>query len=240
MILSSSSLSAVTTAPSIFEDIDFLAGTSSVSYPFADKLRNVNLRYNDVVSDILKAQSNWEFDDTNTTDYPIATTTLVAGQLDYALPSSFLKLLRVEVKDSAGNFQRVYQFDETQVSQALSEFDKTNGLPIWYRELANSIELYPQADASSVTLTNGLRCYFQRNITEFTTSDASVTPGFAQPFHRILSIGAAYDYAFAKQLPVANALKVKLDEMRLALMQYYSSRNREVRPKLQTRIRNYD
>lgn len=240
MNLSSVSLSATTAAPSIIEDIDSILGTDSTSYPLATKLRNINLHYYDVVTDILSTQSNWEWDDTNTTDFPIGTTNLVVAQRDYTLPSNFLKLLRVEVLDSGGNYQKVTQIDEQQISQGLETFMAGGGLPIFYREIGNSIELYPSADATATTLTAGLKIYYQRTQTEFTTSDASTSPGFAAPFHRILSIGAAYDYAFSKTLPIATPLKQRLDELRQSLREYYSTRNREVKPKLQIKYRNYE
>lgn len=240
MILSTASLSSVTAKPSIIEDIDFLVGSNSVSFPVEDKLRIINKANYDVTSDILKYQSNWEFDDTNETDFPIATTNLVASQQDYSLPTSLVKLVRVEVKDSAGNYQRVHQFDETQVEQALTEFQKTDGLPRHYREIGNSIELYPAPASADVTLTAGLKCYYQRVIQDFTTSDAAVEPGFAKQFHPILSYATAYEYALINQLQVAPVLKNKLDEMRMALREYYSSRNREVKPTLKVKIRNYE
>lgn len=240
MILSTNSLASVTAKPSLIEDIDFLVGSNSTSFPVADKLRIINKANYDVTTDILRYQSNWEFDDTNETDFPIATTNLVASQKDYSLPTTLVKLVRVEVKDAGGNFQKVQQFDETQVSQALTEFNKTDGLPLYYREIGNSIELYPSPSASDTTLTAGLKCYYQRVIQDFTTSDASVEPGFAKQFHPILSYSAAYEYALINQLPVMPVLKAKLDELRAGLREYYSSRNREVRPKLQAKIRNYD
>lgn len=241
MILSSTTLTGVTAAPSIVEDIDFLLGTDSTQYPLAHKLRNINLHYYDVVTDILASQSNWEWDDTNKTDFPIGTTTLVAGQRDYSLPTNFLKLLRVEVLDSNGNYQKVEQFDEEQIMGiGLDSFMQNDGLPIYYREVGNSIELYPAAAAANVTLVAGLKVYYQRTQTEFTTSDASISPGFAAPFHRILSVGAAYDYAFAKSLPAANALKQKLEELRQTLKAYYASRNREVRPRIRVKKYHYD
>lgn len=241
MILSSASLSATTAKPSIIEDIDFLLGnTDSTSYPLADKLRNVNLHYYDVVTDILSANSNWEWDDTVKTDYPISTTTLIASQRDYSFPSDFLKLLRVEVLDSAGNYQKVSQIDEQQIEQGLESFMQGDGMPLYYREVGNSIELYPSASATSTTLTAGLKIYYQRIMTEFTTSDASVSPGFAPSFHRILSVGAAYDYAFSKSLPVMNALKQKYEELRQSLREYYSARNREVRPIIKPITRNFE
>jgi len=240
MQLSTASLSGVTTASSIVEDIDFLAKTNSTTFPLAQKLRIINKMNYDVTTDILRYQSNWEFDDTNKTDFPIATTTLVNGQQDYALPPTMVKLLRVEVKDSGGSYQKLEQFDETQVGQALTEFQGTDGMPRYYREIGNSIELYPAPATSAVTTAAGLKCYYQRVITDFTTADASTEPGFAQQFHPILSYGTAYEYAVINQLPSVNFLKAKLDELREGLREYYSSRNREVRTALQTKRRNYE
>lgn len=222
------------------EDIDFLVGTNSTSFKPEDKLRIINKINYDVTSDILRYESNWEFDDTNKTDFPIATRNLVASQKDYSLPTELVKLVRVEVMDSGGNFQKVQQFDETQVSQALSEFNETAGLPLYYREIGNSIELYPAPSSSSTTLTAGLKCYYQRVITDFTTSDASVEPGFSKQFHPILSYGTAYEYAYINQMDIAPVIKARLDELREGLRQYYSSRNREVKPTLKVKIRNYE
>lgn len=243
MKLSSSSLSAVTVAPSIFDDIDFLCGSNSVSYPLAQKLRNVNKYYQDVTTAIISAQSNWEWDDTNYSTYPIGTTTLVASQKDYILPTNMLKILRIEVKDAGGNYQKVQQFDEQEVGQGLSEFNKSDGLPLYYREVANSIELYPAPSASDVTLAQGLKVYYERAVTEFGVSDADTEPGFAEPFHRILSLGPSYDYAYVNEIQngaLANRLKLELQEKFAALKEYYSSRNREVRPKLKVIRRNYE
>lgn len=241
MQLSTVTLTGVTAAPSIVEDIDFLLGTDSTSYPLAQKLRNINLHYYDAVTDIIASNSNWEWDDTNKTDFPIGTATLVAGQQDYALPSNFLRVLRIEVMDAQGNYQKLDEFDEEQIgSVGLASFMSTDGMPVLYREIGNSIELYPAPAAANVTLVAGLKVYYQRTQTEFTNADAAVSPGFAAPFHRLLSIGAAYDYAFVKTLPIAIPLKQKLEEMRVALKAYYASRNREVRPAIRVRHRNYE
>lgn len=196
-----------------------------------------------VVTDIIRYNSNWEWDDTNKTDFPIGTATLVASQRDYALPSNFLKLLRVEVKDSAGNYQKLQQFDENQIEQGLTSFMAGDGMPLYYREIGNSIELYPSASATSTTLTAGLKIYYQRTQTEFTNADASVSPGMPANFHRILSLGASYDYAISKMSNNTNlitSLKNQIDVMRESLKEYYSSRNKEVRPILKTKVKNYD
>lgn len=244
MILSSSSLSAVTAKPSIIEEIDFNCGTDSTSFPLADKLRKINLWYYKVVTAILEAMSNWEWDDTNKTDYPIGTTNLVASQRDYTLPTDFLKISRVEVKDSGGNYQKVEEFDETQIyGIGLSEFNETDGLPVYYREIGNSIELYPSPSASSTTLTAGLKLYFVRSQTEFTISDAAVSPGFSTLFHKILALGPSYDYAAVKltaEPRIAANLLADLNGELASLKKYYATRNREKRTRMSRKRTNYE
>lgn len=243
MILSTANLSGVTAAPSIIEDIDFILGTDSTQYPLAAKLRNINLWYYNIVTDIIAFNSNWIWDDTNKTDFPIGTTNLVAGQLDYAMPSNFLKLLRVEVKDSGGNYQKLEEFDQSQIKVGLSSFMQANGLPLYYREVGSSIELYPQPSASTTTLTAGLKVYYQRTQTEFTNADASVSPGFPANFHRLLSLGASYDFAcfrLSSNTTLVTSLKEQIDTMRQSVKEYFSSRNREVKPTMKPRPKNYE
>lgn len=143
MILSTATLTGVTAAPSLVEDIDFFLGTDSSSYPLAAKLRNINLAYYDVATVILAANSNWEWDDTNKTDFPIGTATMIAGQKDYTLPSDFVKIIRIEVKDAGGAWHKLEQFDETQIQGiGLTEFMESTGMPQYYREIGDSYELY--------------------------------------------------------------------------------------------------
>lgn len=227
MILSSASLSSITAKPSIIEDIDFLVGTDSTQFPLADKLRLINGYYYDVVSDIIGYDGTFTWDDTNKTDFPIGTTNLVDSQQDYALPSDFLQVLRVEVMNSSGDYTKLKLFDQKEIGIALSEFQKTPGMPLYYREVGNSIELYPKPSSSFVTLTAGLKVYYERTMTEFTKNDAAVSPGFAPQFHKILSIGPAYEFAYVKGLNNASRLKERLDGLRAALKDYYSDRNKD-------------
>ena len=186
------------TKQGIVEEIDFLAGTNSTSYPTAQKVRNVNNWYYQVIAWILASESTWEWDDSNYTDFPIATATLVASQEDYTLPvaatsanaSTFLKLLGISVKDSGGNWVKLRRLDESEAPNFdLEEAFETAGLPRFYKEIGNSVKLLPAPAAASTTLSSGLKVYFQRTMDEFTASDTTQQPGFAAPFHRILSLG---------------------------------------------------
>lgn len=237
--------SDTTNSNGLLQDVNFLVGTDATSYPNADKARCINQWYYKVIAWILESDTNWEWDDTNYSNLPRATATLVNAQQDYALPqaaasgsndTTFLQLLRVEVLDVGSIWHKLEPISDLEIDQALGEFAKTNGLPRWYRVWANSIFLYPAPDNGvSVTLSGGLRVYFQRTMDEFTATDTTQLPGFAANFHRILSLGAAYDYSIAKGLPQANALRNEIEVFKKELQTFYGQKNREQR----VRIRPY-
>jgi len=230
----------------IIEEIDFWilgsSASSSIDYVIADKTRNINRWLDRVVSLILQADNRWEWDDTNHTDLPIATTTLVHNQQDYEITgAAFLKIIRVEVKNSSGDFKQL-----TPISQqdkrgiALSEYQKTAGMPKEYDKLGNSIFLYPKPSSSNVTLSAGLKIYFQRTVDYFTTSDATQEPGFASPYHRILSVGAAKDYCVANTLQSRIAiLDAEIAKLEAGILEFYSSRDRDDRPRLGLKREDY-
>ena len=211
----------------LVDDVLFLCNTTTASYPITDIIRNINQAYHDVTRLIWECQDSWQYDDSNATDLPIATTTLVASQHDYAIPSTAQKVRRVEVLDSASNYNLLRSIDQRDVNVAISEFNETAGLPSYYDLLGGSVFLYPAPAAANCTLAAGLKIYFNRDITEFTTASTTDVPGFATPFHRLLSLGAAINYE-------ADVDRLKLfltqkSDLVAGLKKFYNSRNVEVR-----------
>lgn len=234
--------SNTSTSAGILEDIDFICETNSTSYPTADKVRNSNRWYYKAITWILKANRTWEFDDTNLTDLPIATTTMVASQKDYALPTDLLKLIRVEVKDASGNFQTLDPINQDDIKVGLTEFQETDGMPKYYDIIGNSVFLYPSPSSSQTTLTSGLKLYYSREVDAFTSSDTTQEPTIAEPFHRILSYGASFDWFVAR----GNTQKAGLMRQELAVFQkelrdFYGDRNENLKTKVKPahNIREY-
>src|SRR3990167_8936724 len=131
------------TISDINAEIRALCDTDSTGYPAADLLRRVNNALEFLVGKILAADGTWEWDDTNWSDLPIATTTMVADQQDYSFSATQLEIQRVEVKDADGNWRLLDPLDKTQVGYALSEFLSTPGVPLYYDKQGNSVFLYP-------------------------------------------------------------------------------------------------
>lgn len=225
----------------LVQDIDFLVNSDSNSYPLADKTRNINRYYEKAVAAIFEADGRWEYDDQNSSDLPIATTALVQNQQDYSFDPSFLIVSRVEVKDQSGNWTALAPFSQSDIvrggipgyipSQSLTQFLNTPGIPQYYDKMANSIFLYPAPSYAQVT---SLKVYFQRQTTYFVPTDTTKSPGFSPLFHRILSMGAAVDYATAKNLDIIlphgripNSFIADLDKMWDDLRNYYSRKGKD-------------
>ena len=220
----------------LVQDITFLTGADTNAYAVSERTRNINRWYYKAVIEAWKHSYDWEFDDANQTGFPVATANFVNSQEDYQIPTNALKILRVEVLNNSGIWNLLEPIDETQVAVALTEFQKIDGLPRYYRVTRRNIVLYPAPDNGvSVTLSGGLRVYFLREVDEFTATDTTQEPGIVEPFHRILSIGASLDWVIAKAPEKTKILKTMVDELLEDLKGFYSSRHRNfkviMRPK---------
>jgi len=206
-------------------DVDFLCGSTSGTYPVADKIRNLNVAYQNVATEIWRCADGWGYDDSNATTTPVGYTTLVHSQQDYTIPSTAQFIHRIEIKDDSGNWSKLKPIDISDVSLSMQEFQETSGLPLYYDLVGRSIMLYPAPASGSVTPASGMAVYVDRDVTEFTTSATTASPGFATAFHRILSVAVAID--FVQNETEKNKLiqqKARLEEN---MKNLYSRRNAE-------------
>jgi len=218
---------------SLYHDALNFAGISDTSqFPVVEFTRNANNWYRKADSWIWEATGTWEFDDSNWTTLPIATTTLVASQNDYELPSTARKVDRIEVLDSNADYKLLKALDKSQIKTALSEFYETDGLPAYYDMVGRSIMLYPAPATGNVTLAAGLKVYYARDINEFAITDTNSEPGFDNHFHRIISLGAAYDYCLANGVDDRKTgIKNELKELKTELIKHYGFRHRDMKPR---------
>lgn len=233
----------------LYEDAKFRAGADSNNFPIKDFTRFANRWYYRGVMGAWKAQDKWRFDDSNQSSNndddagkPVATTNLTSSTKVYTLPTGALRIRRVEVKDVAGNWQRVRPIDERLLSGAEEEFMETDGRPQYYVLEGNTMRLFPAPDNGvSVTLTNGLRIFFDREIDEFVYTDTTQEPGLPEPFHHLLSVGAAADFCIAKSKPQGQALRTEAEVILAQMEEHFSSRHQDAtgRPRLKMKKENY-
>lgn len=212
----------------LYSDIDFLCGSTSANYPITDKKRNINIHYADVARLIWSATDGWQYDDSNNTDFPFATTTMAEGQQDYTIPTTAQRIRRFEVKDNGGTWHKLEEKSIEDIRVAFPEFESQNGLPRFYTPVGRSVLLSPKPSSTETTLSAGLRGYFDWDVTKLSANSA--TPGFATPYHRILSYGASID--FESDINKKENLLILKQRLENGLINFYSKRNMESTPRI--------
>jgi len=221
----------------IVEEARWLVGANSSSYPIGDLTRNVNRWLDKATSLIFNAGGRWQWDDSNQTDYPIATTSLVSGQQDYTFDVSHLRVHRVEVKNEDGNWHKLLPFDPKDLGRgSIQEFQETDGLPRFYDVIANSLFLYP---ASNYSQAASVKVWFQRKGSYFDTTDTTKEPGFAEIFHRYLSLGAAYDYGLKLGVSNRKQIREEIAAMEAEITNFYALRQPDEHLKLSVKKVSY-
>lgn len=221
------------TISDIVNDIYRRTKTNSSSFAAADMLIMINSAYNRVASLILRYDSRWQWDDTNQTDLPIATTALVSGQQDYSLATTHLTIDRVEIKDPSGNGHALKQIDQQLLkrdrSVALTEYQVTSGIPNEYDLVGNSVFLYPAPNYSQAA---SLKLYFTRGPAEFTSAEVTTgtkTPGFNSLYHELIPLWVSYNYAVENGLNSAPGFLAEIQRKEYDLEKFYGLRNRDSR-----------
>lgn len=201
---------------------------------------DINQAYREVGSALLRSDRRWKWDDTNWTDFPIATIDLVNNQRDYTLPAStsggnastLWKVSLVEILGTDGKYHKIDLAEDGTLETT------DTGTPTEYRLIGNSIRLQNIPTTSTVTLTAGLRITFQRSIVEFTTSSTTEQPGFMDSYHDLLAYKASSTYL----LPIDRTLAIDylnlFNERLKMLQQDWSLKNDDTPRRLKANVEN--
>lgn len=157
---------------------------------------DINETLYELTSDIIIGRDDFDWDDPYKTDYPIATTPLVAGQRDYQFDNiSFLKLKRVDITWDGVKWYKAEPFDSSTYregfgndTQTDANFDKTNPQ---YDPKSFGFWLYPRASADDVAAGAKARIEYTRAYDEYVYTDTTKQPPIDRPFHDLIAIGAA-------------------------------------------------
>lgn len=212
-----------------------LCDADITSYPAAALLRRINEAYERIVGWLINADGTWQYDDSNYTDLPIGTQTLVEGQSAYTFNDKFLQIEEVQVKDNEGKFQIIQPIDQKQYSNfsPLSRDFETDGMPQWYDKITDdTFKFYPAPTASAVTLANGLKIRFKRTADLYTSAEVTTgtkVPGFTSTYHYILAYMAAIPYCMTYKKDRIALYEKRVDDMKKDLIDHYSSREKDIR-----------
>lgn len=212
-----------------------LSDADTTSYTAATLLRRINQAYEQVIGWLINADGNWQFDDSNYSDLPIGTQTLVADQKAYTFNDKFLQLLEVQVKNVDGDFVILKPIDQREYSDytPLDEDFETSGLPEFYDKVSeDTIKLFPAPSATYCTLSSGLKIKFKRTASVYTAAEVTTgtkVPGFASPWHYILAYMAAVPYCATYKKDRVALYEKKIAEMKDELIKHYTQREKDKR-----------
>jgi hypothetical protein len=239
----STSSSSATYRQGIVEEIDRLCDTDDTSYPRADKTSRVNNALETVIGWIVNADGTWQFDDTNYSDQPRGTGTLVEGQEVYSFSSDYLDVEAVEVLDTGTPkiYRRLAPLDLNDLGGLGPEeyFGKTSagnpqtGFPSFYDIEGDFIRLYPAPTSTSVTLSSGLRVWFRRTASLFTvttgTGEDTKQAGFASPYHVILAYMASIPYCMQYKKDRVALYEKRVEDIKKEIIAHYGHRETDRR-----------
>ena len=188
-----------------------------------------------LVGKIINADGVWEYDDTNYTDLPVGTGTLVSGQSAYSFQDEYLDILWVKVKDVNGNWYYLKPYDERERlgdnEFAVETIYSTSGSPIYYDKLGDTIKIYPAPDNGvTVTLASGLKVGFKRTADLFTSAQVTTgtkVPGIASPYHVLVAHMAVLPYAINYKKDRVGIFENKIREMTDDMLKFYSRRAKD-------------
>lgn len=228
------------TIKQIVDRITFYTSLDTNIYKSEDRLVAINNAYDKLHSIILESQDEWDFDDSNAIDLPIATTDLVANQGTYALPETLYRLNKVEINYGSGMVKALpLDLNETNLSEA-EILERANVATPYYRIFGRTIKFYPTPTANS---TDGLKLYYDRAVDKFTTEDVTTgtkTPGLDRLWHDYIALQASLDGAVKYNLVNKGDLSNLLQEMEQRIRKYYGKRTLDRKTKLTNFIEDYE
>jgi len=230
----------------ICQAIDRICDSNDTSYPRLDKTAEVNDGLEEIVGKIIANHGNsWlEWDDTNQTDLPTGTGTLVEAQESYSFSAEYLRIKRIKVKNYDGKYQLLEQIDPQVIDEmgmTIEEYfgtdssgDPETGMPSHYDILGDTIRLYPSPTATDVTLAAGIKIDFFRTAKMFTavatTAADTTAPGIPSTHHKLLVYAGSLPYCMKYKKDRVAWLEKRWDEGIKALLDELGKNNPNHRP----------
>lgn len=228
------------TLQQIIDRITFYTSLDENIYLASDRLVAINNSYDKLHSIILDSQDEWDFDDSNNTELPIATTDLLANTDIYAIPDTLYRLNKVEINYGSGFIKALpLDLNENFLSEDELLARASSSTP-YYRIFGQTIQFYPKPTAE---VSNGLKLYYDRAITHFTSDEytaGTAKPGLDQLWHDYISLGASVDGAIKYSLSNLNVLETKLQEMEQRIRRYYGKKTTDRKVKITNFIEDYE
>lgn len=226
----------------IVEQSRSFAGVDSTQWPTQKIVNSANNWHDFVTGYAIGADKRFQWDDSNHTKLPEGTADLTINVSDY----SFLT-------DEQGNpivtltgvsllvgsyYQPLISVDRNDANYDVATFGFVSGTPSRYDKIADNIVRLDTKPPATVTA--GLKFYFQRVGSYFTSSDTTKSPGVNALLHRGYVIASAYDIALTLGLANLPALSIERQKEEQKVIDYFAIRSRDERHILKGREVNHE
>lgn len=228
------------TIKQIVDRITFYTSLDESIFQATDRLIAINNAYDKLHSIILDSQDEWDFDDSNNTELPIAKTDLLASTGMYAIPDTLYRLNKVEINYGAG-FVKALPLDLNETSLSEDEIlARASSATPYYRIFGQTIQFYPTPTAE---VSGGIKLYYDRAITHFTSDEytaGTVKPGLDQLWHDYIALQASLDGAIKFNLVNKGDLANTIADIEQRIRRYYGKKTTDRKTKLTNFIEDYE
>ena len=174
---------------------------TSSDYPDADLDRNLNRWYRTAIGWIIPEQGDWEIGG------DIITRDVAEGVTDYDIPSNLFRVYKGEIMFTTGGSFVPLDFISVQREQQAVEGNSARVSDDVNHPTCEVFGDYFQIrPAGTEAVVNGIKMWVQMDLVDVDSEND--VPNLLEPVQRLLSIGAAYDYALGEEMyKKANELK---------------------------------
>ena len=178
---------------------------------------SVNQAFDEIMPFLLSYSDKMRWDDTNHSDHPIGTVSIVSGQSDYFVTEDdnsldILNLTNVRILTTSSGTEYTelerMTLDDSRALDAMSPNPSVTGIPTHFLENNNVIFLYPEPNYAA---TSGLQLFFEREQSYFASTDTTKEPGIPKPFHHLLALIASHEWLVVNK-PSNTAVITRLEE----------------------------
>lgn len=218
-----------TNGTGIVEQTRFMLRVDSTQWPTNRIVNSCNNWLDRIAAYAIANDRRFQWDDTNHTKIPEATTTLTSGQADYSFltdeqGNQILTLLGVSRLDGT-KYVPLDPVNRGDTSIDWSRFGIDSGTPTQYDKIADNIIRLNVKPSSTVSA--GLKFFFQRTPSYFVASDTTKKPGVPPVLHRGFVIASAYDGALELVTEKLQGLSIELAKEEQKIIEYFSGRNND-------------
>ena len=235
-------------------EINKICKTNTTSYPLKDIARRFNHALDRYFEIAFEAYGRWNFDDITQTSPPIDSQNIVSGTNRYKIATftgKVARVIRVEVLNSAGKGlslipELLSDLDEVSLGHETGRVsgigtdtfqeryvNASSGVPTHYIKYGDFIYLRPNPNYA---YTAGLLCYFNRSATHLASTATTTAPGVYEGHIKYLCRLASLPYLIENGKPNKEDVKQQIAIDEIAIKEYFSSRDEDVRNNMSPHI----